>query len=214
MVWTYQSRMQEGEPPGLAPRRLPRCCRSPYAGTSSFWSWASSAAAALAALVMATVTKRREAATSPASISDGRPERAWLRPLFPVAALQPARDEHPGSGGERLGHVHGDASPGVHVEEVGLLDRLAVAVDVEPVDRDAELDDGLAGRGVAELGIPGEVPNDGDGVQGSAPSSFPSSSSLSARLQPGIREGQLDARQGGAPRGAQVRRLVKRRPKT
>jgi hypothetical protein len=39
-----------------------------------------------------------------------------------------------------------------------LLDLLAVAVGVEAVDRDAERDDGLAARGVAELGIPGEVP--------------------------------------------------------
>jgi hypothetical protein len=66
--------------------------------------------------------------------------------------------------------VHGHAPPGVDGEEVGLLDLLAVAVGVEAVDRDAELDHGLASRGVAKLGVPGQVAHDGDGVHAVLPS--------------------------------------------
>jgi len=91
--------------------------------------------------------------------------RALLALLgFPCAGLQTAGDDDALAGLAGLGDVLGELSPGVDGEEVGLLDLLAVAVGVEAVDRDAEPDDGLAGRGVAELGVSRQVPNDGDGV--------------------------------------------------
>src|SRR5207245_5491565 len=107
---------------------------------------------------------------------------------LPGPALDPAGDEDPRPALEGLGDVLGQTPPGVDREEVRLLDLLAVAVGVEAVDGDPELDHCLAGRGVAELGIPGEVPNDGDGVHAAPPvligAAFPLSTSAGSRVWP------------------------------
>src|SRR4029079_9251613 len=84
---------------------------------------------------------------------------------LPRALLEATGDDDAGALGEALADVLAELAPGGHVEEGDLLLPLVrLAVLPPSVHGDAEAADRLARRGVSELGLSGQVPDDGHGV--------------------------------------------------
>src|SRR5690606_34919158 len=82
---------------------------------------------------------------------------------LPGALLEAAGDDDAVTLGDGLRHVVGEVAPADDVEEGGLLLPLVV-LHVAPVHGHAQLGEGGTAREVAQLGISGDVPDDGDGV--------------------------------------------------
>jgi hypothetical protein len=83
--------------------------------------------------------------------------------VFPGSLLERAAHDAAAALLQRLGDVVGEVAPAGHVEERRLL--LPLAVDlIAAVDGQAEGRDRRARRREAELGVTGEVADDGDGV--------------------------------------------------
>ena len=97
-----------------------------------------------------------------------RPPRPWSacrRPGSPSCAARAGRRPPPGSRGQALAHVLGHLPPAHDVEEARrLLPLLGLAVLPAAVDRQAEARGRLAGVGEAQLGVPGDVADQGDAV--------------------------------------------------
>src|SRR5680860_1068665 len=96
---------------------------------------------------------------------------------FPAALLEASGHHHPRSLGQGLADVLGHLPPAHDVEEAGaLLPLLGLAVHPPAIDRDAEVGVGLAGRRIADLGVSGDIADDGDRVvcHGSLPTHPPS----------------------------------------
>ena len=93
-----------------------------------------------------------------------------LRPLvalggLPAALLEAARDDHPRPAGEALAHVLRHLAPADDVEERGrLLPLLGLAVLPAAIHSEPEARRRLPGRGEAQLGVPCDVADEGDGV--------------------------------------------------
>src|SRR5262245_52796524 len=117
------------------------------------------------------------------------------------ALLQPTGDDGARSLRQGRGGVLAQLAPGRDVEEGRLLLPLAVLL-VAAADGDAERGDGLAALGEAQLGIAGQVPDEGDGAvcHGGLPFSWPARPCRGARLRGRAGGGACGGRP--RPRGA------------
>src|SRR4051812_37081064 len=103
-------------------------------------------------------------------------DRALLTLLGVVrAAAEAAADDHAGATGERLGDVLRRLPPhrAAHEEGLAVLPLVRLAVEVAGGAGDGEVRDGSTGRCEPQLGIVGEVADDGDdGLAGHAEPAF------------------------------------------
>src|SRR6185312_15395056 len=78
--------------------------------------------------------------------------------------LEPAGHHHPHAAGERLGHVLGRLAPHVaaHEQRLAVLPLAGLAVEVAGRRGDGEVGDRGPRRGEPQLGVGGEVADDGD----------------------------------------------------
>src|SRR4051812_649083 len=116
-------------------------------------------------------------------------DRALLALLGVVrAAAEAAADDHPGATGQRLGDVLRRLPPdrAAHEEGLAVLPLVRLPIEVAGGAGDGEVRDGRAGRREPQLGVVGEVADDGDdGLAGHAEPAFVSGRSVRAQWASG-----------------------------